>query len=60
MAMTGTTLEVTAHATAQQLRFANIENPILPVAHQVTARLRRNLPQPRLETQLIKQEGLRA
>jgi hypothetical protein len=44
--------EVRAHASAERLRLAHIENGLLRVAEQVDARLRRDLLQLRLDALL--------
>ena len=43
------TAEIAADPAAQRFRLADVEDPVLPVAHQVATRLRRNLLQPTLK-----------
>ena len=42
-------LEVAAHAIAQHLRLADVEDPVVAIAQQIATRLSRHLLQPGLE-----------
>lgn len=50
--------EVTAHTAAQALRFTDVENAVIDVAHQVTTRFGGQLPEALAEAIGIGQQGL--
>ena len=43
------TAEIAAHPAAQGFGFADVEDPVLSIAHQIATGFRRNLLQPALE-----------
>ena len=57
MGMPPTALEVAAHAVAQHLGLADVEDAVLAIAQQIAAGLSRHLPQTGLQAAGILQEG---
>ena len=57
VAMAAAALEVAAHAVAQHLGLADVEDAVLGVAHEVAAGLGRHLLEASLQPGLILQQG---